>query len=107
MEIIETSIFTRQIQALMSDDSYALLQEELISRPDMGNLIPGGGGIRKVRWHAPGRGKQGGTRVIYYWAVMDDSLFMLLAYSKSRKESLSPHQIRALKNIIEAEFGHG
>ena len=55
MVIVETSVFTRQIQALLKDDDYRRLQTVLVIRPDLGDLIPGGGGLRKVRWSAPGR----------------------------------------------------
>jgi mRNA-degrading endonuclease RelE of RelBE toxin-antitoxin system len=69
MIIVETSIFTRQVQVLLDDDDYRRLQTTLVLRPDAGDLIPGGGGLRKIRWGAKGRGKRGGVRTIYYWAV--------------------------------------
>jgi mRNA-degrading endonuclease RelE of RelBE toxin-antitoxin system len=78
MVIIETSIFTRQVQALLNDDDYRRLQTILVIRPDAGDLIPGGGGLRKIRWGAQGRGKRGGVRVIYFWAVQQDRILMLL-----------------------------
>jgi hypothetical protein len=62
--IIETRIFTQRITGLMSDDDYRSLQEALVNRPDMGTVIQGTGGIRKVRWSLEGRGKSGGVRVI-------------------------------------------
>ena len=62
MVIIETSIFTRRVQALLDDDDYRRLQTVLVLRPDAGDLIPGGGGLRKIRWGAKGRGKRGGLR---------------------------------------------
>jgi len=68
MVIIETSVFTRQVQQLLTAEEYLQLQTELIKRPEAGVIIPGGG-LRKVRWSMPGRGKRGGARVIYYWAV--------------------------------------
>ncbi len=49
MVIVETSVFTRQIQALLKDDDYRRLQTALVIQPDLGDLIPGGGGLRKVR----------------------------------------------------------
>lgn len=61
MLIVETSIFTRQIQAAISDDSYRELQAVLSAHPDAGSVIPGSGGLRKLRWVASGRGKRGGT----------------------------------------------
>jgi hypothetical protein len=87
MVIVETAIFTRKITALMTDDSYRLLQNALLENPSLGDLIPGGGGIRKVRWALPGSGKRGGTRVIYYWAVRRDTLVMLYAYAKNELET--------------------
>jgi hypothetical protein len=66
MVIIETPVFTRQVQAFRSDEEYRQLQSELIVRPDAGFIIPGSGGLRKVRWGYRGHGKRDGTRVIYY-----------------------------------------
>jgi len=64
MVIIETSIFTRQIQQLLSDDDYQQLQLELIRHPELGKIIPGSGGLRKIRWAPEGRGKSGSLRTI-------------------------------------------
>ena len=72
MEIIETSFFTRQVQAILSEEEYRQLQMALVLQPGMGAVIPGSGGLRKVRWSIGGRGKRGGIRVIYYWAVVHD-----------------------------------
>ena len=66
MVIIETKVFTRQIGTLLTDEEYAALQTTLILNPASGSLIIGSGGLRKIRWRAEGRGKRGGTRVIYY-----------------------------------------
>lgn len=101
MIIVETSVFSRLIQELMNDDQYRLLQEALIIRPDLGDLIKGSGGLRKVRWKLEGRGKSGGVRVIYYWAVSDDEIRMLYVYKKSRQTDLTPEQLAVLKSIVE------
>jgi mRNA-degrading endonuclease RelE of RelBE toxin-antitoxin system len=69
MVIIETPIFTKRIQELITDDEYRLLQAHLVNRPDVGKIMPGSDGLRKLRWSAGGRGKRGGIRVIYYWFV--------------------------------------
>ncbi|WP_246302153.1 type II toxin-antitoxin system RelE/ParE family toxin [Achromobacter anxifer] len=66
MVFVETSVFTRQITSLLTDDGYRDLQQMLLEDPACGNVIPGGGGIRKVRYARPGTGKSGGLRVIYY-----------------------------------------
>ena len=67
MIFIETSVFTREIKDLLPDEEYRMLQTALMFRPDAGDIIRGGGGLRKVRWNLPGRGKRGALRVIYYW----------------------------------------
>ncbi|OIQ02987.1 MAG: toxin HigB-2 [Zetaproteobacteria bacterium CG06_land_8_20_14_3_00_59_53] len=107
MIIFETSIFTRQITTLMDDDEYAEFQGELAERPDMGVRIPGSGGLRKVRVTAKGHGKRGGARVIYYWAMSDSRIFMLLAYAKNEQEDLTKDQLKVLKALVEEEFGDG
>lgn len=104
MVIIETSIFTRQVKKLLNDDAYRELQIALAERPDMGAIMVGSGGIRKVRWAAPGRGKRGGVRVIYYWAVEQDQLLMLLMYPKSERDDLSQEQVQILRKIVEEEY---
>lgn len=101
MIIIETSIFSRLIQDMMSDDDYRLLQEALITRPDAGDVIKGSGGLRKVRWKLEGKGKSGGIRVIYYWVTADDQIRMVYAYRKSKQENLTSEQLAALKQIVE------
>jgi hypothetical protein len=107
MEIIETSVFTRQIRDLIEDDDYAELQLALVGRPDLGDLIPRSGGLRKVRWGQAKRGKRGGIRVIYYWHGPDDVIYMLLAYAKSSQENLTPEQLKLLRRLVREEFGSG
>ena len=91
----------------MDDDAYAAFQEDLADRPDLGAMIPGSGGVRKIRVAAKGRGKRGGARVIYYWAVSESQIFMLLAYAKNEQENMSKEQLKILKALVEEEFGDG
>ena len=105
MELIETSIFTRQINALLSDDEYSEFQSWVAANPGLGSLIKGGGGIRKTRVAVGSRGKSGGARVIYYWAVRKDVILLLYAYSKNVAADLTPRQISQLAKIAKEEFG--
>ncbi|MEX5441369.1 type II toxin-antitoxin system RelE/ParE family toxin [Acinetobacter indicus] len=89
MLFIETSIFTKQIKDLVSDEEYRQLQQDLLVQPDRGDLIKNGGGIRKVRCAQGNKGKSGGIRVIYYWVTEDDQIFFLVAYPKSVKDNLT------------------
>jgi len=90
MVIFETSAFTRAIRSLIDDDAYASLQDALAVNPELGDVIQGTNGLRKVRWAIPGGGKRGGMRVIYYWIMPRDQIYMLLAYAKNRQDDLNP-----------------
>lgn len=104
MVIIETSVFTKQVHELLEDDDYRKLQIALVNRPNTGSVIRGGGGLRKVRWALPGRGKRGGVRVIYYWVVEQEQLLMLFIYPKNERNDLTPAQLRILRRIVEEEY---
>lgn len=104
MIIIETSIFTRQVQALLTDEEYRQLQLALVIHPELGVIIPGSGGLRKMRWSLAGRGKRGGVRTIYYWAVKKDQILMLLIYAKNEQDNLTSDQLKVLRKIIEEEY---
>ena len=101
MLIIETTIFTKLITRLMDDDHYQELQEVLIGSPEAGDVIPGSGGLRKIRWRVAGRGKRGGVRVIYYRVNTADQIYMLYAYAKNEAEDLTRDQLKALRKIVE------
>jgi hypothetical protein len=107
MEFIETPMFTKLITEMLPDDSYRLLQDDIAKNPQTGDLIPGGGGIRKLRFALPGRGKRGGARLIYYWQTSKDKIYMLLAYAKAKKENLEPEQTALLKALVKELERHG
>ena len=104
MELIETSIFTRQMTALLSDEEYGEFQSRLAANPGLGALIKGGGGIRKIRVAVGSRGKRGGARVIYYWAVRKDLILLLYAYPKNVSADLTPRQVAQLAKVVKEEF---
>ncbi|ABM18994.1 type II toxin-antitoxin system RelE/ParE family toxin [Marinobacter nauticus] len=100
VEFIETSIFTRQIQLIATDDELRQLQHELIADPEKGDLIKGTGGLRKVRMALGTRGKSGGARVIYFLATRE-IIYLILAYPKSQKDSLTDEEKRKLKALTQ------
>lgn len=103
MELIETPIFTRQVTAAMDDDEYRLFQIHLVQHPDAGETIRGSGGLRKIRWRLPGRGKRGGARIIHYWKKARDRLFLLFLYPKNVRSDLGRAQLRILRELIADE----
>ena len=104
MELIETSTFARQITALLGDEDYGAFQSRLAANPDLGARIKGGGGIRKIRVAVGSRGKRGGARVIYYWAVRKDVILLLFAYPKNVSADLTPKQVAQLAKVVKGEF---
>jgi len=104
LQLIETSVFTRQITALLSDEEYGEFQFRIAANPELGPLIRGGGGIRKVRVAVGSRGKRGGARVIYYWAVREDVILLLYAYSKNAAADLTRKQVSQLAKVVKEEF---
>ena len=104
MVFVETPIFTRQVQEVLSDDQYRDLQDKLRNHPDAGPKIKGSGGLRKLRWGIEGQGKSGGVRIIYHWVVTQDRIFMVYMYPKSKQDDLSSEQLKALKKTVEKEL---
>ena len=105
MIFIESPAFERLRGRHLDDDQYRLLQFALYARPDRGDLIQGSGGLRKLRWSEPGRGKRGGLRVIYYWITREDQILMLTVYRKSEMTDLTPSDIRVLKALVDSLEG--
>jgi hypothetical protein len=101
MEFIETPTFTRLVTALLPAEDYRLLQNGLLGDPAKGDLVRGGGGIRKMRLAASGRGKSGGMRVIYFWAKPKDRIYLLLIHPKSRRDDLSDKETAFLREYVK------
>mgnify|MGYP000337807233 CR=1 FL=1 len=101
MEFIETPTFTRAITSLLADDNYAHMQIALVQNPSLGDVIRGGGGLRKLRYAVSGRGKRGGIRVIYYWLKDENQTYMLLAYAKSVKDTLNAQELAVLSELVK------
>ena len=100
MRIIETPVFTKQINRLLDEDTYKQFNEYLVCNPLKGKLIKGGGGIRKIRWSKKNTGKSGGIRIIYFIKT-ETKIYLLFAYSKSDAESITKKQINMLASFIK------
>lgn len=104
IEFVETSIFTRQIKELATDDELKDLQAELIAQPDKGDIVKGTGGLRKVRMAVGNKGKSGSIRVLYVLALAD-KIYLVLAYPKAVKDSLTAEEKAKLKKIVQSLKG--
>jgi len=101
---VETSVFTDLVRKGLDDDDYRALQITLLLRPEQGPVIPGSGGLRKIRWSAAGRGKRGGLRVIYFWDKASSTCYMLFLYRKNEQGDLTATQTRDLARLVREEF---
>ena len=90
----------------LNDHEYRALQLALLENPQMGDLMPGTGGFRKVRWQAPkrGKGKRGGLRIIYYHLSSDHQIWFFTLYDKDETTDLTPSEKKQLKQAIQKEL---
>ena len=89
ISVVETPEFLAATRKLLDDEERAALVEHLAYNPSAGDLIPGTGGVRKLRWGLEGRGKRGGARVIYFYYNASLPLFTLTAYAKNERADIS------------------
>ena len=101
MLFIEAPKFTELVQSHLNDEEYAALQQLLLERPDAGAIVPGSGGVRKIRWGLRGKGKRGGIRVIYYWKTADDEIWLLTLYAKNVQENIPAHVLKQIAQEID------
>jgi len=106
MEFFEAPAFTRYVSSYLTDDEYREMQGRLANVPEAGDMIPGTGGFRKLRWADPkrGKGQRGGLRVIYYYFREERQIWLITLYGKNGASDLTPKQKQALKSAIEDEL---
>ena len=93
---VESSGFERACPVYLDDDEYAELQQFMMRHPEAGQVVPGSGGVRKLRWVRPGMGKRGGLRVIYFVRYQPNEFWMLSMYAKAKHENVPAHILRQL-----------
>jgi mRNA-degrading endonuclease RelE of RelBE toxin-antitoxin system len=98
---VETQLFTRLVGEYLADDEYHRLQVALVKDPEAGAVIPGSGGVRKLRWAGSGRGKRGGLRVIYYLRARAGVIWFLTLYPKNVAENIPVRVLRQIRQEIE------
>jgi mRNA-degrading endonuclease RelE of RelBE toxin-antitoxin system len=103
ISFVETRLFTRLVLEYLSKDEYRRVQAHLIGNPDAGSVVRGAGGVRKLRWPAPGRGKRGGYRLIYFVKRDDEVIWMLTIYPKNVRDTIAAQTLRQIRREIEDE----
>src|ERR1700692_3962220 len=109
MEFIEAPALTRYVSEYLADDEYRQLQNQLVISPELGDMMQGTGGSRKLRWADPnagkgGKGRRGGLRIIYYYFLTDQRIWLMTLYDKDEASDLSPKVKKGLKGSIEHEL---
>jgi hypothetical protein len=107
--VAETRVFMRTAEKIWSEDELAGLVDYLARNPETGDVIPGTGGVRKLRWGRAGGGKRGGARAVYFYYSPDCPVYLLLAYAKAQATDLTPAErkaVTALAATIKAAASH-
>jgi len=100
MTVVETERFLKDAKPLMSDTARERLVLFVGENPEVGEIVPETGGVRKFRWALAGKGKRGGARVIYYYRNERLPLFLLAAYGKNEKANLSKAERKAMRRLV-------
>ena len=103
LTVVETPTFTEDADRIWTEEERGAFSGWLAANPDAGEVIPGSGGCRKVRWAASGRGKRGGARIIYFNRLVEDEIWLLLIYTKNVTTNIPAHLLKAIREAIESE----
>lgn len=101
LTFIETRLFARLADEHLGEDGLLALQVHLLAQPEIGKVIPGSGGVRKLRWAMAGRGKRGGLRVIYFYRPRHEEVWLLTLYAKDVSDNISNSVLKKIKASID------
>jgi len=100
-QIAETNYYVSRAKKILSEEDRKAIRDILKIDPLHGAIIPGSGGVRKMRYALPGRGKSGGARIIHYYKIANDMVFLLDVYAKNQMENLTQGEINNLKRLVK------
>jgi hypothetical protein len=105
LQFVEAPAFSRYREDYLDDEGFRKLQQALAGNPEEGDLVPGAGGIRKLRWKDSrrGKGKRGGLRIVYYCFLSDEEIWLLTLYGKDEASDLKKDEKAQLKRALEVE----
>ena len=103
---VELPAFSRYRQDYLEDEAFRALQSALLANPEIGDVIEGTGGLRKMRQAdlRRGKGKRGGLRIIYFWWETGRQFWLFTLYDKNELDDLSPTERKALKDMLKREL---
>lgn len=104
LTLIESPIFTKLWPEYWSEEERGEFASWLAQNPEAGDVVPGSGGVRKVRWSRQGAGKSGGVRVIYYNQFSSGLIWLLTIYVKSKQKNAPAHIVKALKQELVSGY---
>jgi RelE toxin of RelE / RelB toxin-antitoxin system len=101
LTVIETPLFQRQWPLYWTEEERGAFAAYLAEHPDAGDVVPGSGGVRKVRWKRAGSGKSAGVRVIYFTRLMAGEIVLLTLYAKAKLDNLTGRQLKEIRHAFE------
>ena len=100
IEILETHFFIKQVKKEnISENDIDVCKKELKKNPEIGDIIPQSGGLRKVRVSIDGKGKRGGARIVYLYIISGSCIYLLHIYKKTRKENITNDELKTLRKL--------
>ena len=100
--VVETLLFQKQWPQYWLEEERGEFAAHVAENPDAGDVVPGSGGIRKVRWGRAGSGKSGGVRVIYFVCTAEEQIVLLLLYAKSTTDNLTGAKLKEIRRVLES-----